>query len=299
MIRHRIRQRLQPLLLCLTLLMWCGFISACSSLQIAYNQTDFLLKWWLDDYLDLSSDQDQLIDQAVIAQIKKHRQEELPKALQKIRALRSKLDRPLTIDEGTLIVKDIKTFSRDSINYLLEDASSLVLTLEPKQFTYMENAFKKSNKKFQNDYLSGNAEDRLDKRVEKIIERTESFSGDLNKSQKSQVKDIAKEYLLDMETVYQARTYKQQLILKVLKKINQDRPPASEVKTTLNQLFNEIELGTSQEQKDFEKKRDLHAGIVIAKISEILNDKQRKKAQSKIQSWENDVSVLITQKPKS
>lgn len=298
MIRHRIRQRLQPLLLCLTLLMCCGFISACSSLQIAYNQTDFLLKWWLDDYLDLSTDQDQLIDQAVTAQIKKHRQEELPKALQKIRVLRSKLDRPLTIDEGTLIVKDIKAFSRDSINYLLEDASSLVLTLEPKQFTYMENAFKKSNKKFQNDYLSGNAEDRLDKRVEKIIERTESFSGDLSKSQKSQVKDIAKEYLLDMETVYQARTYKQQLILKVLKKINQDRPPASEVKTTLNQLFNEIELGTSQEQKDFEKKRDLHAGIVIAKISEILNDKQRKKAQSKIQSWENDVQLLITQKPK-
>jgi len=299
MISHRIRQGLQRLLLCLAVLVCCGFNSACSSLQIAYNQTDFLLKWWLDDYLDLSTDQDQLIDQAVTVQIKKHRQEELPKALQKIRALRSKLDRPLTIDEGTLIVKDIKTFSRDSINYLLEDASSLVLTLEPKQFTYMENAFKKSNKKFQNDYLSGNAEDRLDKRVEKIIERTESFSGDLNKSQKSQVKDIAKEYLLDMETVYQARTYKQQLILKVLKKINQDRPPASEVKTTLNQLFNEIELGTSQEQKDFEKKRDLHAGIVIAKISEILNDKQRKKAQSKIQSWENDVSVLITQKPKS
>ena len=299
MISHRIRQGLQRLLLCLAVLMCCGFNSACSSLQIAYNQTDFLLKWWLDDYLDLSTDQDQLIDQAVTVQIKKHRQEELPKALQKIRALRSKLDRPLTIDEGTLIVKDIKTFSRDSINYLLEDASSLVLTLEPKQFTYMENAFKKSNKKFQNDYLSGNAEDRLDKRVEKIIERTESFSGDLNKSQKSQVKDIAKEYLLDMETVYQARTYKQQLILKVLKKINQDRPPASEVKTTLNQLFNEIELGTSQEQKDFEKKRDLHAGIVIAKISEILNDKQRKKTQSKIQSWENDVSVLITQKPKS
>ena len=299
MISHRIRQGIQRLLLCLAVLVCCGFNSACSSLQIAYNQTDFLLKWWLDDYLDLSTDQDQLIDQAVTVQIKKHRQEVLPKALQKIRALRSKLDRPLTIDEGTLIVKDIKTFSRDSINYLLEDASSLVLTLEPKQFTYMENAFKKSNKKFQNDYLSGNAEDRLDKRVEKIIERTESFSGDLNKSQKSQVKDIAKEYLLDMETVYQARTYKQQLILKVLKKINQDRPPASEVKTTLNQLFNEIELGTSQEQKDFEKKRDLHAGIVIAKISEILNDKQRKKTQSKIQSWENDVSVLITQKPKS
>lgn len=298
MIRDRIRQGLQRLLLCLAVLMCCGFMSACSSLQIAYNQTDFLLKWWLDDYLDLSTDQDQLIDQAVNAQIKKHRQEELPKALQKIRVLRGKLDRPLTIDEGTLIVKDIKAFSRDSINYLLEDASSLVLTLEPKQFTYMENAFKKANKKFQNDYLSGSAEERLDKRVEKMIERTESFSGDLNKPQKSQVKDIAKEYLLDMETVYQARIYKQQLILKVLKKINQDRPAAAEVKTTLNQLFNEIELGSTQEQKDFEKKRDLHAGIVIAKISEILNDKQRKKAQSKIQSWENDVNLLITQKPK-
>jgi len=274
-------------------------LSSCSSIQLAYNQVDFLLKWWIDDYVDLTSEQEQLYDQSIPLLVKKHRQEELPKALQQLRKLRAKLDQPLQIDDGVNIVKDIKSFSRTSINLLQDDAVTLSLSLQPKQFSYLENAFAKSNKKFQNDFLKGSSEDRLEKRVEKIIERTESFSGNLSKSQKIQIREIAREYLLDMEMVYQTRLYKQQLIMKTLKKIAQDQPPPAQTKSMINQLFNEIELGSTPEQKDFEKKRDLHSGIVLAKITELFDEQQRKKTQAKIRSWEQDIQILIQQASKT
>jgi hypothetical protein len=257
------------------------------------------LKWWIDDYVDLTSEQEQLYDQSIPLLVKKHRQEELPKALQQLRKLRAKLDQPLPIDDGVNIVKEIKSFSRTSINLLQDDAVTLSLNLQPKQFTYLENAFAKSNKKFQNDFLKGSSEDRLEKRVEKIIERTESFSGNLSKSQKIQIKEIAREYLLDMEMVYQTRLYKQQLIMKTLKKIAQDQPPPAQTKSMINQLFNEIELGSTTEQKEFEKKRDLHSGIVLAKITELFDEQQRKKTQAKIRSWEQDLQILIQQASKT
>ena len=284
----------------LTCAVFCSFLlSSCSSIQLAYNQIDFLLKWWIDDYVDLTAEQSQMYDQAIPLVVKKHRQEELPKALQLIRQLRTKVEQPLQIDDGINIVKDIKSFSRTSINLLQDDAVNLALSLQAKQFTYMENAFAKSNKKFQNDFLKGTTEDRLEKRVEKIIERTESFSGNLSKSQKTQIKEIAREYLLDMEVVYQTRLYKQQLIMKTLKKIAQDQPPPAQAKMIINQLFNEIELGSTPEQKEFEKKRDIHSGIVLAKITELFDEQQRKKTQAKIRSWEQDVQKLIQQASKT
>jgi hypothetical protein len=154
----------------LALVVFFSFLlSSCSSIQLAYNQVDFLLKWWIDDYVDLTSEQEQMYDQSIPLLVKKHRQEELPKALQQLRKLRAKLDQPLQIDDGVNIVKDIKSFSRTSINLLQDDAVTLSLSLQPKQFSNLENAFAKSNKKFQNDFLKGSSEDRLDKRVEKII----------------------------------------------------------------------------------------------------------------------------------
>ena len=284
----------------LVLVVFFSFLlSSCSSIQLAYNQVDFLLKWWIDDYVDLTSEQEQLYDQSIPLLVKKHRQEELPKALQQLRKLRAKLDQPLPIDDGVNIVKEIKSFSRTSINLLQDDAVTLSLNLQPKQFTYLENAFTKSNKKFQNDFLKGSSEDRLEKRVEKIIERTESFSGNLSKSQKTQIKEIAREYLLDMELVYQTRLYKQQLIMKTLKKIAQEQPSPTQAKMMMNQLFNEIELGSTTEQKEFEKKRDLHSGIVLAKITELFDEQQRKKTQAKIRSWEQDLQILIQQASKT
>jgi len=284
----------------LALVVFFSFLlSSCSSIQLAYNQVDFLLKWWIDDYVDLTSEQEQLYDQSIPLLVKKHRQEELPKALQQLRKLRAKLDQPLPIDDGVNIVKEIKSFSRTSINLLQDDAVTLSLNLQPKQFTYLENAFAKSNKKFQNDFLKGSSEDRLEKRVEKIIERTESFSGNLSKSQKTQIKEIAREYLLDMELVYQTRLYKQQLIMKTLKKIAQEQPSPTQAKMMMNQLFNEIELGSTTEQKEFEKKRDLHSGIVLAKITELFDEQQRKKTQAKMRSWEQDLQILIQQASKT
>ena len=293
MVISKIRSLLLLLVLSISLL-----ISSCSSIQIAYNQADYLLKWWLDDYIDLTDDQEKFYAQAVPSLLKKHRQEELPKALQKIRQLRAKLDGPLNEEDGTLIVRELKTLSKESIYLVQDDLAKLALTIQVKQIQHLQNTFNKSNSKFQNDYLKGSAEDRFNKRLEKIIERTEEFTGDLSKLQKSKLREIAKEYLLDMQIVYQTRIFKQQLIISTLNRINSEQPSLPQVKTLLNQLFTEIELGSTYEQKEFEKKRDLNSGIILSKTTELLDQSQRKKSLEKVRAWENDLQILISQKPK-
>jgi Family of unknown function (DUF6279) len=271
-------------------------ISACSSLQLTYNQSDLLLKWWIDDYIDTTEDQNNFLTQAFPPILAKHRQEQLPKFLAEIRKLREQLTKPLSISDAQIVVKEIKTASLDTLNVLNEDASKLALALEPKQFSNMESAFVKANKKYQNEYLTGNAEERLQVRVDKIIERTESFSGSISKSQKAQIKEIAKENLLDGELIYQIRLFKQQHVLKTLQKIHQEKPTLTQTKTITSKLFQDLVWGANPEQMELERKRDLQSAIVIAKISEILDMQQLKKSQNKLRSWEVDLQKLIQQK---
>ena len=271
-------------------------LNACSSIQLAYNQSDLLLKWWIDEYIDTSSDQEHLFDHAYPNIIAKHRQEQLPKAAEKIRQLRLKLNQALPAPDALNVVKDIKSFSLDSMNMFVEDAAKLSLSIQPKQLTYMENAFAKSNKKFQNEYLSGSAEDRLHARVEKIIERTESFSGGLSKSQKLRIQEIAKDNLIDSEIIYQIRLSKQQLILKNVKKIAQEQPTINQSKLILSQLLNDLVWGSTSELIELERKRDQQSAIIISKITELFDAQQLKKSQAKLKNWEMDIQKLIDKK---
>ena len=101
-----------------------------------------------------------------------------------------------------------------------------------------------------------------------------------------------------MQLVYEARLYKQQLILNSLRKISSEQPSIVQTKAILTQLFNDIEFGTTPEQKEFEKKRDVRSGIILAKTTALFNQSQRKKTQEKIKSWEDDLQVLAQQKSK-
>ena len=86
------------------------------------------------------------------------------------------------------------------------------------------------------------------------------------------------------------------MILKTLKRISQEQLPPSQTKSILEKLFSEIVWGSTSEQIELEKKRDLQSAIIISKITEILDAEQLKKTQSKLKNWEVDISKLIEQK---
>ena len=133
-------------------------------------------------------------------------------------------------------------------------------------------------------------------RVEKIIERTESFSGGLSKSQKLRIQEIAKDNLIDSEIIYQIRLSKQQLILKNVKKIAQEQPTINQSKLILSQLLNDLVWGSTSELIELERKRDQQSAIIISKITELFDAQQLKKSQAKLKNWEMDIQKLIDKK---
>ena len=58
-------------------LMLC-LISGCSATQFIYNRVDIVIRWYLDDYVSLSRNQQAQFDERLDDLLSWHRQEELP-----------------------------------------------------------------------------------------------------------------------------------------------------------------------------------------------------------------------------
>ena len=144
-------------------------LNSCSSLQLAYNQSDFLLKWWLGSYIDSTVSQKAFLDQAAPKLLNTHRVNELPQVQAKLLKLRSLFDRPIRFEDAKSITVESRAVFESTVFFLLEDAATLALLLNPNQLSNIEKAFKKANSQYQSDYLTPSSQVSFEKRFYKLV----------------------------------------------------------------------------------------------------------------------------------
>ena len=57
-------------------------LGACSSTTFFYNRLDFILPWYVQDYVELNGQQEQYLDELLRPFLARHRVEELPTYLE-------------------------------------------------------------------------------------------------------------------------------------------------------------------------------------------------------------------------
>lgn len=268
--------------------------SGCSSIQIGYNQSDVLLRWWIDDHLDLNDPQAEFVGTALKSQVAWHRQNILPKVGEDLQKLRRKLAKPLSKADVLDSYQDIRKHSYATAEHLSKDFARLALMLQSDQLRIMEKKFQSSNEKFRKEFMSGSPQKQLEKRIERTIDRTENFFGNLSKDQEQQIARIIQNYPVDMEAIYKERLRRQREMVNLLRRIISEKPSAESVEQLYLNYVRTFEYSTSAELKDAAIKRAEQLSEMVANITELMNDQQRKHAQHKVGDWADDVRVLIS-----
>lgn len=268
-------------------------ISACSSIQLGYNQGDTLIRWWIDDYVDLNEAQSEFVAAALKRQFSWHRSEQLPQIQASLNKLKRKLSKPLTVPEALDSYQDMRKHITAAIEHMSRDAAMLALSMNLDQLKVMEKKYAKTNEKFRKQYLSGSPAQRLEGRTEKVIENTENIVGSVSKDQANQIAKLVEAYPVDMDGVYKERIRRQKDLIAVLRKIITEKPSIDVTETLLLKYIQTFEYGYTQEQKEFEMARlDSSVKLTVA-ITQIMTESQRKNAQDKVGDWIDDIKVLI------
>lgn len=178
----------------LTLLLLLVVLAGCSSTTFIYNRLDFLIPWYLGDYVDLNREQKARLDALLEPFLDWHRAEELPQYLLVLDDIDARLDGPIsgadvgdTLDEVEQAWLRVET---RALGWLLdlgadlsdEQIAQFIEELRDKQVEYEEKYLTRTEQEYRQDAeenLRDNLQDmlgRLDKpQRARVVEASEAL----------------------------------------------------------------------------------------------------------------------------
>ena len=170
-------------------------VSACSSTTYVYNRLDFLLPWYMDDYVDLTAEQEAYLDELLVPFLAWHRAQELPVYLTALNNIEDSLDSPLTAEiVGTLFTEFELAWLRlqsEGLERLLDLGASL----SDEQIAAFLEALWEQQREFEEEYLERDEEEFFEDNADNTRDTFQDYLGKLSDDQKQWVRDGSRRLL--------------------------------------------------------------------------------------------------------
>ncbi|MBL8198373.1 MAG: hypothetical protein JNJ67_05505 [Chromatiales bacterium] len=156
--------------------------------RIAYGQLEWLTRWSVESYLDLSNSQERLVREIIGRNLAWHRATELPQYAAYLRELRAGLEAPVSAEfmaqqyATTLVIWD------RTLQQIAPDIARLLLTLDDEQVSEFFDELDERNRELAEEYSGYAPETRRMKQDRSIIRAFRWFVGTLSPDQEVVVK---------------------------------------------------------------------------------------------------------------
>ena len=170
-------------------------VSACSSTTYVYNRLDFLLPWYMDDYVDLDAEQEAYLDELLVPFLAWHRAHELPVYLTALNRIEDSLNQPLTAEiVGTIVTEFELAWLRlqsEGLTQLLDLGASL----SDEQIAAFLEALWEQQREFEEEYLERDEEEFFEDNDDNTRDTFQDYLGKLSDDQKQWVRDGSRRLL--------------------------------------------------------------------------------------------------------
>ena len=185
------RRRLSALPL-LVLLAGITLLTACSRLDLAYRNLDWLLTWRIDSYLDLNAEQKAWLKPRLDQHLAWHCSTQLPQLASWLDQDRADLAAG-KLDAAHLMARfgDLRESLGTVSSEISPTAAGLLQQLSPLQVQQLRQAMAKENEKLRREFVEPPLREQIAKRRETIEERLEPWLGELDQQQQALVQSWA------------------------------------------------------------------------------------------------------------
>ena len=177
------------------------FIGGCSSTTFVYNRLDFILPWYLDDYVELDRAQDAFLDEQLQPFLAWHRTEELPRYTQILDDITRRLDAPLTAQDVAAISLEFEQAWFRLEGRALEWLLALGERLTDDQVQQFLDELWDKQEEYQKKYLERSDQEYREDSYDSLRDSVQDYLGRLDKPQK-QLLETASTDLLRSDTTW-------------------------------------------------------------------------------------------------
>ncbi len=268
-------------------------VAGCSSIRFTYNHGDTLMYWWLNNYLDLDSDQSGWVKKDIDGLFQWHRKTQLKDYTQLLANGQRQLSGNLTQADLMSDYRDIKARTELLAFKALPELADLARSVRPEQIAQMEKKFAKNNEDYRKKFMRGDLEDRQKARFKKSMEQFDLWFGRFSSEQEAVLRKASDARVLDNEIWMDERMRRQKHIVGVLRKVQQEKLSKDATITALHGLVKEMfdRFDAPERKAFFDTYTDQTAQMILTAVK-IATPAQKAHAQKRMQGWIEDFNVL-------
>ena len=259
--------------------------------RLIYPQLDWLIPWYVSDYISLDRSQKNLLQKRLIDQLDWHCRTQMPAYAEFLRAVAqdfAKPNQPIDAAKIRFYYNELIQLWNELIKQIGPDIADILMTASDEQIEELFDNLKKQNQEFRKEYVDPPPEKLIENRGKRMIKRLKYWISDLSTEQKeavtswsTQLVPLAEDWLQNREMI-QAQAHR-------LLSQNGDR---AQVRGALLEIIENPERMASPAYRE---KIDTNIEITIRLIIQLdrsLTRRQRDKLLNRIESLAADFDKL-------
>ncbi|MCW8327292.1 DUF6279 family lipoprotein [Photobacterium sp. SDRW27] len=267
------------------LLMFSGCV-----MRLAYNTLDFWISYYLSDYVSLNSSQERTFDAELDKALAIHRRQELPKLHQLILELQADLVKPLTFSQVREYHDKFTVIGKDSVNLFATPLAVMLRQLDDLQMAQMNSKIESYIDELRQEREILTTKQKVSKRAKALHKAAGNWTGSLTSKQKALLAELAG-YQVEMEPVF--FTFWNQF-LRDWRYLTKNRGKA-DFEAQLSQVLQRL---VAFENSDVQLEINFYLNRrfdLMRRLSNSLDDKQRRYLDGRLTEIRKEVAVLINQ----
>jgi hypothetical protein len=271
-------------------------LSACSTLQLAYNSSDEFVYWWLNGYVDLQDTQKPLVRNALQDLQQWHRQDQLPQYATMLQRLQTMAPQPVTATQVCAVTHDMQSSFITLLRHVEPAATQLAMSLKPEQLQRLRQRYDSTNQDWRDEWLTPSAEDRLKHRYKLSLNRLEDFYGKLDAPQRELIQQWLAQSKFDPEQSYAERDRRQADSLQTLQRMASSKD-AAQNQSLLRGWLDRSFTSPNERTRAYVQTLWQDNCEGFAKLHNSTTPAQRERLVRTLKNYEADVRALMARKP--
>ncbi len=268
-------------------------LTGCSTVRLGYESGPTVAWWWLDGYVDFSSEQAPKAKEVIRQWFAWHRPSQLPEFAALLVSAQAPIGEPTTPAQTCRWVERARSVAEPSIDRALTLGADLVPGLGEAQFKHLEQRYAKSLAEMRTDYLQAKPEERQKASIKRASERAESMYGRLDDAQRKLIAAGIAASPFDPEAWLQERQRRQADIVQTLRRLVAERADRDRIVAAMRAQAERIERSPDPDYRRYQQTlTEFNCGLA-AQVHNSTSPEQRKHAQAKLKGWEDDLRSLI------
>lgn len=255
-----------PLLALLTVL-----LCACSS-GFVYNNADWWINWYVDDYLSFNRRQQNQFDQYVDTQMLWHRDSELPRYEKFLQQVKYDVARDMSVPQVLAHFETVYGFWRDFVAQAIPAMVQVLGDIDDKQMQQLLARVEKDSKEFEAEYVRPTADEFVRDQAKRTEKSMRKWIGPLSDEQRKIIFTWATNTRQGYPASHQQRLIWQSALARALQARNDKRA----LKTQLERLFVTPSDMWSEPYRALMASNENHTAQMLVDLHKCLTPNQRK-----------------------